>query len=25
LRNSNLKKYAWEDFQFIRDFINKKN
>lgn len=21
LRNSNLKKYAWEDFQFIRDFI----
>ena len=23
LRNSNLKKYAWEDFQFIRDFINK--
>tara|TARA_Y100000294_G_scaffold124772_1_gene116140 strand:- start:934 stop:1530 length:597 start_codon:yes stop_codon:yes gene_type:complete len=25
LRNSNLKKYTWEDFQFIRDFINKKN
>ena len=25
LRNSNLKTYAWEDFQFIRDFINKKN
>ena len=25
LRNPNLKKYAWEDFQFIRDFINKKN
>ncbi len=25
LRNSNLKKYAWEEFQFIRDFINKKN
>ena len=25
LRNSNLKKYAWEDFQFIRDFINTKN
>ena len=24
LRNPNLKKYAWEDFQFIRDFINKK-
>ena len=25
LRNSNLKTYAWEDFQIIRDFINKKN
>ena len=25
LRNSNLKTYAWEDFQFIRDFIYKKN
>lgn len=25
LRNPNLKKYAWEDFQFIRDFINKNN
>ena len=25
LRNSNLKKYTWEDFQSIRDFINKKN
>jgi len=25
LRNSNLKKYTWEDFQYIRDFINKKN
>ncbi len=24
LRNPNLKKYAWEDFQCIRDFINKK-
>jgi DNA polymerase len=22
LRNSNLKKYAWADFQFIRDFIH---
>ena len=25
LRNANLKKYTWEDFQSIRDFINKKN
>ncbi len=25
LRNSNLKPYTWEDFQFIRDFINKKS
>ena len=25
LRNPNFKKPAWDDFQFIRDFINKKN
>ena len=25
LRNQNLKKFAWDDFQFIRDFVKEKN